>query len=289
MLCKECKRAIVMPAFSHKRCSHCGHLNTSAHTPPEDLCTACSEELGRCQRCGRPMRLLIAIEGADGSGKATQAKLLTERLTERGAAARQLSFPCYDSDSSALVRMYLNGAMGKHPDDVNAYAASTFFAVDRYASYKSDWAEQYRNGNIIVADRYTMSNAIHQGAKMNEDQCYAYLDWLYEFEFERMGIPKPDIVFYLDVDNQTAAMLRQKREAETNTTPDIHEADLEYQARCRESAIRIANYSGWEIVRCVGKDGVMRTAKDISAEIYRRLDEFACGHHYASWPSAECP
>lgn len=287
MLCKKYQHAVLMPAFSQKQCSHCGRLNISSHTPPEDLCPECSEKLGWCQRCGRPMRLLIAIEGADGSGKATQAKLLAEKLIERGAATRQLSFPCYDSESSALVRMYLNGAMGKHPDDVNAYAASTFFAVDRYASYKSDWAEQYQNGDIIVADRYTMSNAIHQGAKMDNGQCYDYLDWLYEFEFERMGIPKPDIVFYLDVDKQTAARLRQKREAETNTAPDIHEADLEYQARCRESAIRIAHYSGWEIVRCVGKDGAMRTAGDISAEIYHRLDEFAHAHNYANWPSAK--
>ena len=137
---------------------------------------------------------LIAIEGLDGSGKATQAKLLAGYLAAQGLAVREVSFPDYGSDSSALVKMYLAGQFGQHPDDVNAYAASSFYAVDRYASYKKDWGSFYENGGIVIADRYTTSNAVHQCSKLPPEQWESFLGWLFDFEFHLLGLPAPDEV-----------------------------------------------------------------------------------------------
>lgn len=143
---------------------------------------------------------LIVIEGLDGSGKATQAARLTDALNAQGKGVKQISFPDYASDSSALIKMYLGGKFGSHPDDVNAYAASTFYSVDRYASYKTNWGDFYRRGGIVVSDRYTTSNAVHQCSKLPKEQWLAFLDWLFDFEYNKIGIPVPDRVVYLEVD-----------------------------------------------------------------------------------------
>ena len=143
---------------------------------------------------------LLVIEGLDGSGKATQAGRLAAALAADGLPVRQVSFPNYASDSSALVRMYLSGQFGQKPDDVNAYAASTFFAVDRYAGYKTGWGGFYREGGVILADRYTTSNGAHQCSKLPPEQWDAYLDWLFDFEYRLLGLPAPDAVIYLRVD-----------------------------------------------------------------------------------------
>ncbi len=143
---------------------------------------------------------LIVIEGLDGSGKATQARALAEALQAQGKNVMQITFPDYASDSSALVRMYLGGQFGSHPDDVNAYAASAFYSVDRFASYKMKWGEFYREGGIVIADRYTTSNAVHQCSKLPPEQWQEFLDWLFDFEYNKIGIPAPDRVIYLEVD-----------------------------------------------------------------------------------------
>ena len=154
---------------------------------------------------------LIAIEGLDGSGKATQAKLLAGYLAAQGLAVREVSFPDYGSDSSALVKMYLAGQFGQHPDDVNAYAASSFYAVDRYASYKKDWGSFYENGGIVIADRYTTSNAVHQCSKLPPEQWESFLGWLFDFEFHLLGLPAPDEVIYLQVDPAVSQKLMTQR------------------------------------------------------------------------------
>lgn len=146
------------------------------------------------------MGKLIVIEGLDGSGKGTQAALLVKNLEARGLAVRKVSFPDYASDSSALVKMYLSGQFGSDPSDVNAYAASTFYAVDRFASFKRDWGTFYGEGGIVVADRYTTSNAVHQCSKLPREQWDSYLRWLFDFEYRLMGIPAPDAVVYLSVE-----------------------------------------------------------------------------------------
>ena len=171
------------------------------------------------------MHRLVVIEGIDGSGKSTQYRLLCQRLTAEGYDFRKLVFPRYDNPSSSLIRMYLNGEFGSHPTDVSAYAASAFFAVDRYASYKTVWQREYEDGRLILSDRYTTSNAVHQGSKLPEGALQDYLAWLRDFEFRRMELPEPDLVLYLDVDVETSLTQLRLRQHKTNTQGDIHEQD----------------------------------------------------------------
>lgn len=213
------------------------------------------------------MGKLIVIEGTDGSGKSTQFKLLSQRLEAENHSFRHLVFPRYSEESSALIRMYLGGAFGDKPSDVNAYAASAFYAVDRYASYKQDWGEWYENGGLIVSDRYTTSNAVHQASKEQGQAQAEFLKWLYEFEYDKLGLPKPDLVIYLDVPTDWTEKMMRHREAETNTKADIHEQDMEYLATCRRTGRTAAEYYGWKIITCV-KEGQMRSIEDIHREIY---------------------
>lgn len=209
---------------------------------------------------------LIVFEGTDGSGKATQTGLLCDRLAAEGTAVRRLTFPRYEEDSSMLVRMYLNGAFGSRPGDVNAYAASAFYAVDRYASYKQDWGGYYEQGGVLVTDRYTTSNAVHQAGKLPEGERRAYLDWLFHFEYTLLGLPAPDLVLYLDLPAELSAALIRSRAAQSGRT-DIHEADGAYLRQCRENAREVIRYAGWRRVDCQ-REGVLRTAEDIHREVY---------------------
>jgi len=209
---------------------------------------------------------LIVIEGLDGSGKATQTARLTEALQAAGHSVRKVSFPDYESNSSALIKMYLAGEFGNKPDDVNAYAASAFYAVDRYASYKTNWGSFYEEGGIVIADRYTTSNAIHQCCKLPEEQWESYLDWLYTFEHRQMGIPAPDRVIYLQVDVEESQKLMSGRYQGDEAKKDIHEANVEYLNRSRKAADYCARKLGWQVVRCY-ENGVMRSIEDIHSEV----------------------
>lgn len=211
---------------------------------------------------------LIVFEGTDGSGKSTQFKLLCDRLTGQGAQFHRLVFPQYSEPSSALLRMYLNGEFGSHPTDVNPYAASTFYAVDRYAAWKKVWGERYRAGELILSDRYTTSNAIHQGGKLFEKDQPAFFDWLFDFEYQKLGLPQPDLVIYLDMPTHQSLRLLRSREAATNTKGDIHEVDPDYLALCRQTALRAANHYGWQRIPCVDGQGQLRTIEDIHQEIW---------------------
>lgn len=216
------------------------------------------------------MGKLIVIEGTDGSGKSTQFRLLTEALSKNNIAFQKLVFPQYAEPSSALIRMYLGGEFGSHPSDVSAYAASAFYAVDRYASYKKVWGEWYENGGLVVSDRYTTSNAVHQASKEPPEKQGEFLNWLYEFEYDRLGLPKPDLVIYLDVPTDFTEKLMRSREAQTNTHADIHEQDLSYLATCRRTGRAAAEFYGWTVIDCV-RDGAMRSIEDIHKEIYRHI------------------
>ena len=216
------------------------------------------------------MGKLIVIEGTDGSGKSTQFKALTERLRNEGTEFKTLVFPQYSEPSSALIRMYLGGEFGTNPSDVNAYAASAFYAVDRYASYKKDWGEWFDNGGIIVSDRYTTSNAVHQTSKEPKEKQGEFLRWLYEFEYDKLGLPRPDLTIYLDVPTAFTEKLMRHREASTNTKADIHEKDMDYLATCRETGRAAAKFYNWTIIDCV-KDGEMRSIEDIHEEIYAKV------------------
>ena len=217
------------------------------------------------------MGKLIVLEGTDGSGKSTQFRLLTQYLEEQGHQFKKLVFPQYSEPSSALIRMYLNGDFGKKPADVNAYAASAFYAVDRYASYKKVWGEWYENGSLIVSDRYTTSNAVHQTSKEPEAEQHKFLQWLYEFEYDKLGLPAPDLVIYLDVPTEFTEAMMRKREADTNTKADIHEQDMNYLATCRNTGRKAANYYNWTVIDCV-RDGKMRSIEDIHAEIRNHVN-----------------
>jgi dTMP kinase len=216
------------------------------------------------------MGKLIVIEGTDGSGKSTQFGLLTQRLESEGKAFRRLVFPRYSEPSSALIRMYLQGQLGENPGDVNSYAASAFYAVDRYASYKQDWGNWYEQGGLVLSDRYTTSNAVHQAAKEPPERRSEYLAWLYEFEYERLGLPRPDLTIYLDVPTDFTEKLMRRREQDTNTTADIHEKDTAYLATCRQSGRAAAEFYGWTVIDCV-RDGAMRSIEDIHNEIFAHV------------------
>ena len=213
------------------------------------------------------MGKLIVIEGTDGSGKSTQFRRMSEHLEKDGIAFRHLVFPRYTEESSALIRMYLGGQFGDKPTDVNAYAASAFYAVDRFASYKMDWGQWYEEGGVVLSDRYTTSNAVHQASKEAPENREAYLHWLYDFEYNKMGLPRPDLTIYLDVPTDFTEKLLRHREKDTNTTADIHEKDMQYLATCREMGRAAAAYYGWQVISCV-KDGQMRSIEDIHEEIY---------------------
>lgn len=212
------------------------------------------------------MGKLIVIEGLDGSGKSTQLELLEKNLKAKGVDCKAVSFPNYDNPSSTLVKMYLGGEFGKKPGDVNAFAASVFYSVDRYASFKADWGNYYNDGGTIVSGRYTTSNAVHQCSKLPESEWTSFLDWLYDFEYNKIAIPKPDKVIFLDMPIEVSQKLLSKRYKGDETKKDIHESDTEYLAKCRKAAVFTAEYSNWEIIPC-SENGEARTIEDIAQDV----------------------
>ena len=211
---------------------------------------------------------LIVLEGIDGSGKSAQYRRLCARMEKRNIDYNHIVFPRYDKDSSALIRMYLSGQFGSRPGDVNPYAASTFYAVDRFASYREDWGKVYENGGLILSDRYTTSNAVHQGSKLPETELPEFFKWLYDLEYVKMGLPRPDLVIYLDVDVETSMGRMAKRQQSTHTSADIHEKDAEYLRRCLETARKAADYYGWIKIDYL-KDGRERDVDEKNLEIFR--------------------
>ena len=209
---------------------------------------------------------LYVIEGLDGSGKATQSELLYEALLDKGLPVRKVSFPNYESESSALVRMYLRGDFGMDPSDVNAYAASSFYAADRFAGYKSDWGKFYENGGVIIADRYTTSNAVHQCSKLPEEEWDGFLDWLFHYEYDLLGIPAPDAVIYLQVDPEVSQKLMTGRYEGDESKKDIHEQNVDYQKSSAAAAAYCAGHLGWHTVRCAA-GGRLRSVEEIGKEI----------------------
>lgn len=209
---------------------------------------------------------LIVIEGLDGSGKATQAQKLLESLQVKGKRVIKVSFPDYESDSSALVKMYLAGEFGTTPNAVNPYAASSFYAVDRYASYMKNWKDFYLSGGIVIADRYTTSNAIHQCAKLPEAEWDGFIKWLFHYEYELLGIPVPYRTIYLRVDPEISQKLMTERYDGNEAKKDIHEANLEYLKCSRMAADYCAKVLNWSVVECIQNEA-MRTIEAIHSDI----------------------
>ncbi|MBQ0135644.1 MAG: deoxynucleoside kinase [Oscillospiraceae bacterium] len=212
------------------------------------------------------MGKLIVIEGLDGSGKSTQTENVLNFIKSKGVEVRQIKLPDYESESSALVRMYLGGEFGTHPKDVNAYAASSFYAVDRYANYNTKWKDDYLSGKVILADRYATSNAAHQMTKLDKSEWDEYLAWLEDFEYVKIGIPKPSLVVFLDMPVEISQKLMTSRYKGDEGKKDVHEADVAYLLACREAGMYAAKKLGWNIVKCYEGDEP-RSIEDIARDI----------------------
>lgn len=215
---------------------------------------------------------VVVIDGLDGSGKTTQFERVQAELNRRGVLVKPISFPNYDSPSSALVKMYLKGDFSQNAGDVNAYAASSFYAVDRYASYKLYWEKDYLAGGLILASRYVSSNAIHQMVKLPESEWDSYLAWLTDYEHMKLNLPKADKVIFLDMPIEISQRLLSLRYNSDETKKDIHEANLGYLHRCRESAKYAAKLLGWTILSCYEGDRPL-APEIIFTKIMHEIDE----------------
>ncbi len=211
-------------------------------------------------------RNLFVIEGLDGSGKATQARLLCQALERRGIACRHVSFPDYDSPSSSLVRLYLEGAFGKDPGDVNPYAAASFYAVDRFASFQQRWKRDYEGGAVIVADRYVTSNLIYQLSKVGAAEKDAFIAWEEDYEYGKLGLPRPTAAIYLDVPPALSQELLRRRYGGDESQKDIHERNVAFLTECRRNALYSAERLHWHVIGCA-QAGTMKTMEEIHGEV----------------------
>ena len=219
------------------------------------------------------MGYLIAIEGVDGSGKETQSRLLFEKIKDKKEDTILITFPNYKSQSSGLVKMYLNGEFGDNAKDVNAYIASTFFAADRYASFMSDWKEMYENNGLVIADRYASANMVHQASKIPDiKEREEFLNWLYKLEYEFYKIPKPDIVFFLDVplEYRENLVAGRKNKITGEEKQDIHEKDKDHIKESYLSSKYVIEKYNWVKIDCI-KDGKLRSIEEINEDIYSKV------------------
>ena len=218
---------------------------------------------------------LFVIEGVDGSGKATQTNLLYQALSDQYPMVRKISFPNYNNPSSSLIKMYLNGEFGSDPQSVNAFATSVFFAVDRFASFRTDWQSFYQNDGVIIADRYVTSNLVHQAGKISDaTEKEYYTHWLFELEYTIFGLPRPTCVLFLDMPPAYSLQLRQQRNTlKQGLHQDIHESDAHYLEQAYHNAISIAQQQQWHSISCV-KNNKIRSVEDIHAEIISIVSSF---------------
>ncbi|MBQ6387412.1 MAG: thymidylate kinase [Ruminococcus sp.] len=221
------------------------------------------------------MGKMIVIEGLDGSGKATQTGMLFEKLQDRGFPVRRLEYPDYGSSSSALVKMYLGGEFGGDPGDVNAYAASAFYAVDRVAGFLADWKEAYQRDTIFLCDRYATSNIIYQMAKLPDDERDKFIAWQNDFEYNKLGLPRPDAVLYLDVEPGISQKLMEKRYEGDDAKKDLHERNLQFLLNCRRSALYAAEKCGWRRIDCC-KNGAIKPIDEIAVAVEAALKDILC-------------
>jgi dTMP kinase len=214
---------------------------------------------------------LIVLEGLDGSGKGTQTALLAQALVKRGYPLRQVTFPDYDSPSSALVRMYLDGEFGSDPGDVNAYAASAFYAVDRFASFRRDWKADYDRGSVILCDRYVTSNMVYQMGKAPREEWDQYLAWTEDFEYGKLGLPKPDLVLFLDMPVEVSQKLLLQRYHGDSGKKDIHESHLEFLRSCGECARYAGERLHWKVIPCA-KEGEPLPVEEIHQAVLHQVE-----------------
>ncbi|MEG0515542.1 MAG: deoxynucleoside kinase, partial [Cetobacterium sp.] len=218
---------------------------------------------------------LIVIEGTDSSGKETQTAMLFEKLSKEIKKIRKISFPNYNSPACAPVKMYLAGEFGTDAEKVNPYPASTMYAIDRYASYKTDWGNFYKDGGIIITDRYTTSNMVHQASKIdNSKEKEIYLSWLEDLEYNKMEIPRPDLVIFLNMPTETAQklMAERKNKITGEDKKDIHEKNVEYLKKSHKNACEISKKYSWKEIECV-ENNRLKTIEEISNEVFELVSE----------------
>lgn len=221
------------------------------------------------------MGKLIVIEGTDSSGKETQTKRLFEKLEEKGLKVKKISFPNYDSPACEPVKMYLSGAFGEDAMKVNPYPVSTMYAIDRYASFKTNWEKFYNEDGIIVTDRYVTSNMVHQASKIKDlDEKKEYLNWLEDLEYEKMGIPRPDLVIFLNMPTEMAVklMAERKNKITGEEKKDIHERDKEYLKESHANACKIANTYNWKEIKCSDGERI-KTIEEIGEEVFSLVEK----------------
>ncbi len=215
---------------------------------------------------------LIVIDGLDGSGKATQAQMLVEKLKQQGQLVIKVSFPNYQDDSSILIKKYLSGEFGCSPEDVNPFAASSFYAIDRFVSYKKYWECKYLEGYYVICDRYVTSNLIHQMAKIKRELWADFVDWLEDYEYNRLGLPKPHQVIYLDLDVNVSQKLIGSRCEKNHIRKDIHEDNVDYLRKCKEAAMYVANLQGWNVIECADEHRQICDREFLSSKIFSLLN-----------------
>ncbi|MDR0531654.1 MAG: thymidylate kinase [Oscillospiraceae bacterium] len=225
--------------------------------------------------------MLIVLEGLDGSGKSTQLRLLRDWLSAQSRPVKTIKLPDYEDGSSLLVRQYLAGRFGRAPGDVNAYAASLFYAVDRYANYRLKWAAAYAAGEIILADRYTTSNAYHQATKLPPEDWPAFFAWLEDTEYQKLGIPAPDLVLYLDMPLAFSKQLISARYAGDDGKRDIHEADFAYLEQCAIAAAAAAKAMHWTIIPCAAQGATLPYTPEEIHEHIRTVIRERTGSRFA--------
>lgn len=220
--------------------------------------------------------IIISIEGTDGAGKHTQQSLLKEKLNEMGYRVFDQSFPNYESDSSAPVKMYLAGEFGETANCLDAYEASSLYAIDRLCTYKKTIKSHYENGEIILLDRYVQSNFIHQCSKIDdENEKEKYLKWIQEFEFDTLHLPRPDLVFFIEMPTEKSIELAKSRESyKSGTQKDIHEVDSNYLKKSYNNGLSLAKKFNWKILHCVDENGNVKSIDEIHSEIMKITLEF---------------
>ena len=220
--------------------------------------------------------IIISIEGTDGAGKHTQQQLLARDLKEMGYSVIDQSFPNYESESSAPVRMYLAGEFGKNSNSLDAYQASTLYAVDRMCTYQKNLKSHYENGEIILFDRYVQSNFIHQCSKIDDmNEKLAFIKWEESLEYDTLGLPKPDLVFFIEMPvEKSLELARARAEYKTGDTKDIHEEDTTYMTKSYNNGLALAKELGWTLIHCLDEDGNLKTIDAIHEEIMKIATEF---------------
>lgn len=208
--------------------------------------------------------MLIVIDGLDGCGKSTQLDLLKEKIT----GAHFITFPYYNTNSGKIVTDYLNGVFNENNPEISAYSASAMYAVDRYTSYKTHWEELYKSGSPVISARYVTSNAIYQMTKLDKSEWDKYLDWLYDFEYVKLGIPKPDKTIFLDMPIEISQKLLSERYDGDENKKDIHEQNVSFLKACRESALYVAKRDCWDIIPCNNGDNP-RTIEEINNDLIK--------------------